>query len=525
MTTTIRLLAIAIAITVAHGGRAAAQELVDRATIARIREEGFQRSQVMTFAEYMTDVLGPRLTGSPGLRRAEQWAKTTMTGLGLTNVAIEPWGEHGVGWTNTYTSLHLIEPTYQPVIGYPLAFTPGTSGKLTGEARIVSIGTEADFARYRGKLAGAIVLATPPVPIGPRFTADATRFTADGLRALENATIGTPTGIDSVEYRWDPVNKTYLPVGSTAASSGPSPTERLKFFKSENVGVVLQGAPGQDGTVFVDGRPGSRQDRSYRGVMESPPIAAVAAEHYNRIYRVAAQGIPARLEVEIRNALDTSVTTADNVTGEIAGSDLKDQLVMLGGHFDSWHAATGATDDAAGVAVALEAMRILKTIGVKPRRTIRVALWSYEEGGVVGSRAYVERHFGSADKPGPDYAKLAAYFNVDNGAGRIRGIHLHGNERVRSTFEAWLAPFADLEATTITINNEFGVDALAFDRAGLPGFQFIQDPLDYESRTHHSNMDVFDRLPADDMRRNAVILASMVYLAAMRDQPLPREGR
>jgi carboxypeptidase Q len=185
------------------------------------------------------------------------------------------------------------------------------------------------------------------VPIGPRFTADATRFTADGLRALENATIGAPTGIDSVEYRWDPVNKTYLPVGSTAASSGPSPTERLKFFKSENVGVVLQGAPGQDGTVFVDGRPGSRQDRSYRGVMESPPIAAVAAEHYNRIYRVAAQGIPARLEVEIRNALDTSVTTADNVTGEIAGSDIKDQLVMLGGHFDSWHAATGATDDAA----------------------------------------------------------------------------------------------------------------------------------------------------------------------------------
>jgi Zn-dependent M28 family amino/carboxypeptidase len=363
------------------------------------------------------------------------------------------------------------------------------------------------------------------VPIAPRFTADATRFTGDELSALARATIGAPTGVGAVEYRWDPVNKTYLPVGSATTGGGPSPTDRLKFFKSEHVGVVLQGAPGQDGTVFVDGRPGSRQDRSYRGVMESPPIVAVAAEHYNRIYRVTAQGIPARLEIEIRNALDTSVTTADNVTGEIAGGDLKDQVVMLGGHFDSWHAATGATDDAAGVAVALEAMRILKTIGVKPRRTIRVALWSYEEGGVVGSRAYVERHFGSAAKPGPDYDKLAAYFNVDNGAGRIRGIHLHGNERVRTIFEAWLAPFADLEATTITINNEFGVDALAFDQAGLAGFQFIQDPLDYESRTHHSNMDVFDRLPADDMRRNAVILASMVYLAAMRDQPLPREGR
>ena len=429
---------LATAITLAYAGGLAAQEPVDRGVLARIREEGFQRSQVMTFAQYMTDVLGPRLTGSPGLRRAEQWAKTTMTRLGLTNTAIEPWGEHGVGWTNVYTSLHLVEPTYQPVIGYPLAFTPGTNGKVMGEARIVSIATEADFAKYRGKLAGAIVLATPPRPIGQQFTPDATRFTADELRALERATIGAPTGIDSIEYRWDAVNKTYVPVGSTAASSGPSPTERLRFFKSENVGVVLQAAPGRDGTVFVDGRPGSRQDRSYRGVMESPPIVAVAAEHYNRVYRVAAQGIPARLEIEIRNALDTSVTTADNVIGEIAGSDLKDQLVMLGGHFDSWHAATGATDDAAGVAVALEAMRILKTIGVKPRRTIRVALWSYEEGGVVGSRAYVERHFGSAAKPGTDYDKLAAYFNVDNGAGRIRGIHYMGtNEQGRSSKPGW----------------------------------------------------------------------------------------
>ena len=524
MTNTTRLVVVAVAL--ASANPVMAQEPVDRVTLARIREEGFQHSQVMKFAQYMTDVLGPRLTGSPGLRRAQQWAKTTMTDLGLTGVMIEPWGEHGVGWTNTYTSLHLLEPTYQPVIGYPLAFTPSTNGKVVGEARIVTIQTEADFNKYRGKLAGAIVLSTPPRPIGPRFTADAARITADQLRALTQASIGAPTGIDSTEYRWDAVNKTYVALGAaTPSSGGPSPVALLQFFKTENVGVVLQAAPGRDGTVFVDGRPGSRIDRSYRGVLASPPMVAVAAEHYNRIYRVAAQGIPTRLEIEIRNALDTSVTTADNVTAEITGGDLKDQLVMLGGHFDSWHAATGATDDAAGVAVALEAMRILKTIGAKPRRTIRVALWSYEEGGVVGSRAYVERHFGSAAKPGADHGKLAAYFNVDNGAGRIRGIYLHGNERVRSIFEEWLAPFTDLEANTITINNAFGVDALAFDQAGLPGFQFIQDPLDYETRTHHSNMDVFDRIPPDDMRRNAVILASMVYLAAMRDEPLPREGR
>lgn len=501
-----------------------AQDHADREVVARIREEGFQRSQVMTFAEHIADVLGPRLTGSPGLRNAERWAKTTLEGLGLANATIEPWGEHGVGWTNVYTSLHLIEPTYQPIIGYPLAFTPGTAGKLVGPARIVSIGSEADLAKFRGTLAGAIVLATPPQPVGPRFTADATRFDPAQLGALEHATIGAPLGIDGTEYRWDPVIKTYLPVG-TGGGSGFSSVDRLKFFKSEKVAVVLQAAPGQDGTVFVDGRPGSRQDRSYQGVIAAPPMVAVAAEHYNRIYRVAARGLATRLEIEVRNALDTSITTANNVTAEIAGSDLKDQVVMLGGHFDSWHAGTGATDDGAGVAVALEAMRILKAIGVTPRRTIRVGLWSFEEGGVVGSRAYVERHFGTAAKPGPDYAKLAAYFNVDNGAGRIRGIYLQGNERVRPIFEAWLAPFADLEATTITTNNVFGVDAIAFDMAGLPGFQFIQDPLDYETRTHHTNMDVFDRLPADDLRRNAVILASMVYHAAMRDQPLPREGR
>lgn len=520
-----RILLAALTIVVGQAKLLAGQEAVDLAMIARIREEGFQRSRVMTFAGYISDVLGPRLTGSPGLRRAEQWAKTTMTGLDLTNVVIEPWGEHGVGWTNVYTSLHLIEPTYQPLIGYPLAFTPGTSGKLAGEARIVSITSAADYAKYQGKLGGAIVLATPAAAIGLRLAPDATRFSADQLQALEHATIGSPTGIADVEYQWDPVDKMYVPVNAPAASSGVPATELLAFYKKENVGVVLQAAPGQDGTVLVVGRPGSRQDRSYKGVVASPAMVALAAEHYNRIYRVAAQGIPARLEIEVRNSLDTSVTTANNVTAEIAGSDLASQVVMLGGHLDSWHAATGATDDAAGVAVALEAMRILKAVGAKPRRTIRVALWSYEEGGVVGSRAYVARHFGSAKEPGPDFGKLAAYFNVDNGAGRIRGIYLHGNERVRAIFEAWLAPFADLEATTITINNEFGVDAIAFDQAGLPGFQFIQDPLDYETRTHHTNMDVFDRLPADDMRRNAVILASMVYHAAMRDEPLPRKGR
>lgn len=251
-------------------------------------------------------------------------------------------------------------------------------------------------------------------------------------------------------------------------------------------------------------------------VLASPPVVTLAAEHYNRIYRLASRGIPTKLEVEVRNQLDNSDTKGYNVLGDWAGTDLKDQLVIVGGHFDSWHAATGATDDAAGCAVALEAIRILKAIGVKPRRTIRVAFWSWEEGGVNGSRAYVRNH--------PELAtRLSGYFGLDAGAGATRGIYLQGNERVRPIFQQWIEPLRDLGATTVTSENQFGVDAIAFDMAGLPGFQFIQDPMDYETRTHHSNMDVFDKLVPDDMRKNAVIMATFLYHTAMRDAPLPRE--
>jgi hypothetical protein len=319
-----------------------------------------------------------------------------------------------------------------------------------------------------------------------------------------------------VAQEWNDVIRTFMPVGSRPTV--PSFAEEvLKFFKSERVAVVLEGGGGGDGTVFLTGRAGNRQDRSQAAVLASPPVVTIAAEHYNRLHRLASRGIPPKVEVEVRNALDNSDTREYNVLGEWRGSDLADQLVMVGGHFDSWHMATGATDDAAGCAVLLEAIRILKAVGVTPRRTIRVGFWSWEEGGVNGSRAYVKNHPELRDK-------LAAYFNLDNGSGRVRGIYLQGNERVRPIFSSWLAPFADLQATTITAENEFGVDAVAFDMAGLPGFQFIQDPLDYDTRTHHSNMDVYDKLVPEDLRRNAVIMAAFIYHAAMRDQPLPREG-
>lgn len=517
MTPAARSTPVLTAILLLAGAALPAQEPVDLDVLARIREEGFRRSQVMEIAWHMTDVLGPRLTGSPGMRRAQQWARGKMAELGLVNTAIEPFGEHGVGWTNTYTSLHLLEPSYQPLIGYPQAFTPGTAGKLTGGARIVILRSPADFAAHRGTLRGAIVLATPPMPVGPRFTADARRFGADTLAALERVNLASAFESEGRPHEWNDLIRTFLPAGTQVTVPGFA-EQALAFFKAEGVGVVLEAGPGGDGTVFLTGRAGNRQDRSLAGVQASPPVVTLAAEHYNRVYRLVSRGMPVKLEVEVRNQLDTSDTRAYNVLGEWTGTDLREQLVMAGGHYDSWHAATGATDDAGGCAVALEAIRILKAIGVQPRRTIRVGLWSWEEGGVNGSRAYVRNH--------PELQqRLAAYFNLDNGAGAIRGVYLQGNERVRPIFRRWIEPLADLGVTTLTSENAFGVDAIAFDLAGLPGFQFIQDPMDYETRTHHSNMDVFDKLVPDDMRRNAVIMASFLYLAAMRDEPLPRETR
>lgn len=497
-------------------GPVPAQEPVDRDVVARIREEGFQRSRVMDYAWYMTDVLGPRLTGSPGMRRAQQWARTTLTEMGLSGAVIEPFGEHGVGWTNTYTSLHLLEPTYQPLIGYPQAFTPGTAGKVTGVPRIVLLSSPADFARFRGQLKGAVVLATPPVEAGQRFTPDAVRFSEDSLAALGRVTIASELEFQGVPHEWNDAVRTFFPVGTRVTVPGFAEA-RLAFFKAEGVSVVLEAGAGGDGTVFLTGRAGNRQDRSLAAVEAAPPVVTLAAEHYNRIYRLTERGVPARVEIEVRNALDNSDTRGYNVLADWPGTDLRDQLVMAGGHFDSWHAATGATDDAAGVAAVMEAVRILKAVGVKPRRTIRLGLWSWEEGGVNGSRAYVRNH--------PELkTSLAGYFNLDNGGGAVRGVYLQGNERVRPIFARWLEPLADLGVTTLSGANEFGVDAIAFDMAGLPGFQFIQDPLDYSTRTHHSNMDVYDKLVVADLRRNAVVLATFLYHAAMRDEPLPRES-
>jgi len=509
---------------------AALPALAEDDVLARIREEGFQRSQVMDIAFYMTDVLGPRLTGSRREKKAQDWARSKMEEMGLSNVVAEPFGAHEASWDNLYTSLHLLEPDYQPLIGYPLAFTPGTNGRVTAEAKIAVIRSREDFDRNRGKLRGVVVLTAPSRSVPPRFEPDAVRFSSDELRALEESTIASRFGVGQDEYVWDERVMSFLPKAERLGLLAPSPAEVeafrgevQSFYKSEGVAALLDPAPGRDGTVFVDGRPGSRYDRSLKGALESPVRIALAVEHYNRIYRLVDRGIPVKLEIEVRNQLDADDPQARNVLGDLPGTSLAKELVMVGGHFDSWHAGTGATDDASGCAVALEAVRILKAVGVAPRRTIRVALWSWEEGGKVGSRRYVAEHFG------PNVATaggetLSVYFNMDNGTGRFRGVYLHGNERARDLFASWMAPLRDLKMDTLTIDHTFGIDVEGFDMAGLPGFQFIQDPLDYDTRTHHSNMDVYDRLVPEDLRTNAVILATFLYHAAMSDQGVPREG-
>jgi hypothetical protein len=499
-----------------------AQEAVDSDVVARIREEGLQRSQVMDLMWHLTDRLGPRVTASEGMRDAQAWLAEHMRSMGMT-AEIRPFGGTHVSWDNEYTSLHLIEPDYQPLIGYPYAFTRSTDGKVTAGAVIAEIDGPEDFARYRGQLDGLVVLASDPREIPPSFSPDARRLSAAELEGLESAeSVGTFSR-GGRAYEWEPVRGSFVPLGTGPGSAGFDP-ERQRFWTEEGVAAVLVPGSGRDGTVFVGGRPGSRYDRSLEGVVDAPPMIVLAVEHYNRIHRLVERGEPVQLELEVRNRLDGSARPA-NIFGELPGTDLADEVVMAAGHFDSWHTGTGAADDAGGVAVALEAVRILQAIGVQPRRTIRVAGFTWEEGGKVGSRAYVDQEFGSPETATTaEYDRFSALFNLDNGAGRARGIYLHGNEEVREIFEAWMEPLADLGIGATTIDHAFGVDVISFDKAGLPAFQFIQDRLDYDSRTHHSNMDVYDRLVPEDLRVNAVIMATFLYHAAMRDEKLPREG-
>jgi len=493
---------------------------VDWDVVAQIREEGLQRSQIANTLSYMTDVLGARLTNSIAMDNAQHWAVEEMKRIGLTGTNREPFMEYGVSWDNEYVSIHLLEPDYQPMVGYPIAHTPGTNGKQELPAVIADVRTRQDLETLEGKIRGVAVLSTPPAIIDlSRFETGTPKRSAQEMRELAEAVVPPPPGPDpyfSRLYPDPPQNPDVL----TAA-------ERLAFYVKEGVAVVLESSSGWPGAVRGFARPGAKIDLWSRdATMSSVPIVAVTPEHYNRMYRILRRGIPVSIEVEVRNSHGTSVEQARNVLGEIPGTDLAQEVVMMGAHFDTWHASPNASDNTSGVAVVLEAARILKAIGAEPRRTIRVALWSGEEQGLYGSRAYVSKHFGDPNDTDigttPEYETFSAYFNQDYGPGQYRGIWLQENEHVRQIFKAWMEPFHDMGMTTISLQGVGSTDHVPFDNIGLPAFQFLQARVG--GTGGHTNLDFFDTLPIEDLMKNAVIMASFVYHAAMADERIPRKN-
>ena len=493
--------------------------VVDWDVVAQIREEGLQRSQIANTLSYMADVLGARLTNSNAMDTAQRWAVEEMKRIGLTETYREPFMDYGVSWDNEYVSIHLLEPDYQPMVGYPIAHTPGTNGQQKLQAIIADVRTRQDLETLEGKIRGMAVLSTPPAIIDlSRFETGTPKRSAQELRELEEAVIPPPPGPDpyfSRLYPDPPQNPDVL-----------TASERLAFYVKEGVAVVLESSSGWPGAVRGFARPGAKIDLwSRNATMSSVPIVAVTPEHYNRMYRILRRGIPVNVEVEVRNSHGTSVEQANNVLGEIPGTDLAQEVVMMGAHFDTWHASPNASDNTSGVAVVLEAARILKAIGAEPRRTIRVALWSGEEQGLYGSRAYVSKHFGNPDDTDigttPEYETFSAYFNQDYGPGQYRGIWLQENEHVRQIFKAWMEPFDDMGMTTISLQGVGSTDHVPFDDIGLPAFQFLQARVG--GTGGHTNLDFFDTLPIEDLMKNAVIMASFVYHAAIADERIPRK--
>ncbi|MFN0177375.1 MAG: M20/M25/M40 family metallo-hydrolase [Gemmatimonadales bacterium] len=482
---------------------------VDWAMVAKIREEGLQRSKVMDFESYLADVLGARLTLSSDMKRAQAWVMTEMGRIGLVNVAAEPFMDFGVTWDNEYVSVHMLEPDYSPMVGYPISHTPGTAGKVTADAMIVELVARADLEKYRGKLEGKAVLVTPPVAIDlASLTAGVPRLTDADLEAHQKTVVA--------------------PVRPTPARTVPNPdlltsAEKLAFYKAEGVAAVLQCESGWLGACRGYDSPIARRlNWSAEGIRAAPPIIAITPEHYNRMYRILERKIAVKVELEVRNRIGSQVEKAVNIIGEIPGGDLAEEVVMIGAHFDTWHASPNASDNTSGVAVAMEAARILKAVGAKPRRTIRIGLWSGEEQGLFGSRAYVKQHFGTAEVPLPGYRKFSAYFNQDYGSGQYRGIMLQGNEHAREMLTAWMAPFRDLGMSVVSNQSLGSTDHVAFDEVGLPGFQFLQDPT--PGQGGHTNLDFFDTIQASDLMKNAVVMASYAWHAAMAETKVPRKG-
>jgi carboxypeptidase Q len=525
--------------------------------VERIKDEGMNRSQVMQTLMYLTDVIGPRLTNSPQMKRANEWTRDQLTKWGLQNAHLHAWGPFGRGWSLKRFSAEVVEPQAFPVIAYPKAWSPSTNGMVTAEVVYVDAKNEAELEKFKGQLAGKIVMTTPVREVKALFEAPGSRLTEKELLELANA----PDPASVPPRQRNNFNATPEQIQQIVFS-----VKKANFVINEGAAIVVDPGRGDGGTVFVQGasvptpipadldltNPQSLMSLFFRrggptayskDAPKIPPQVVMAAEHYNRIVRMIQAGEKVKLALNIEAQFHDQDLMGYNTIAEIPGTDpaLKDEIVMLGGHMDSWHGGTGATDNGAGVAVTMEAVRIIQALGLKPRRTIRIGLWSGEEQGLLGSRAYVKEHFGEVTGgqqgiPGmpaagaqgqlakkPAYDKFSVYFNLDNGTGKVRGVYMQGNSAAWPIFSRWLRPFNQTGATTLSMSNTGGTDHLAFDAIGLPGFQFIQDEIEYDTRTHHSNMDTFDRIQADDMKQAATVMAAFVYQAATMDQKFPRK--
>jgi carboxypeptidase Q len=512
--------------------------------ISKIKDEGMNRSQVMKTVNYLTDVIGPRLTGSPGQKRANQWTRDQLEKWGLKNAMVDPWGEFGRGWElKSYSGSFTANGQTTAFRAYPKAWSPSTNGPVTSDVVYVDATDEAGLEKYKGKLKGAIVFTAPERKIQDQFKPTATRVSDEDLAKLENAKPTVPGAPQPPP-----------PAAAQQMSQMQFNMRKARFYFEEGAAVLVDSGIGVDGgAIRVMGAqlppnaPGAPPLRGIRAASKNAPTTipqlVAELEQYNRILRLVKQGVPVKMTVDLQVNWYEDDLQGYNTIAEIPGTDLADEVVMVGAHLDSWHGATGATDNAAGSAMAMEAVRIIQAAGLKPRRTIRIGLWTGEEQGLLGSRGYVAKNFatigdgsdaqafgamGGGQRPPinkkPAHDKFAAYYNLDNGTGQIRGIYLQGNEQLRATFKDWLMPYKEWGATTVTINNTSGTDHQAFDAVGLPGFQFIQDPIEYFTRSWHTTQDVSDRLLEEDLKRSAVIMAAFAYNSAMTDQKLERKG-
>jgi carboxypeptidase Q len=494
-------------------GSVFAQEPVDQAAVQKIREEGLNHSKVMETAFYLTDVAGPRLAGSPGLKRAQNWAVDQLKSWGLANAKLEPWGKFGKGWEVEKNYAAITLPYYHAIIAIPKAWTPGTNGPIKSEVVVIKADTITDLDKFKGKLTGKIVIFDVNTRLTRSTKPDAARYIDDELSEMEKA-----TAQPNQRRAFDPNSPQLIAARKARALRAAI----SNFLQQENVGLILSLARGTDGTVFTT------NGASYADTAKAvAPELETSGEDYLRILRLVKAGQKVEMEADIKTQFFTDDLQGYDVVAELPGTDkkLKDQVVMIGGHLDSWHGATGATDNGAGSAVMMEVMRILKAVNFKPKRTIRIALWSSEEQGLFGSRGYVLNHFGDPKtmQLKPEQEKISAYYNLDNGTGKIRGIYLQGDSAAAPVFKPWFEPFKDLGAGTITIRNTGGTDHQSFDAVGIPGFQFIQDSMDYGTRTHHSNQDTYDRLSEDDLKQAATIIASFVYNTSQRQEMIPRK--